>query len=351
MASRREALKTLSLATGAGLLAPTALGPLRSRAARAQEARVLDINLLGFALGIHVPAMAAIVDLLPKMQGYGPPNTQRMDQIRTLTQTLVAGAAEVGETDPITTFRAVEAGADLKIIGLWYMNTSLVFVADADHVKTFKDLEKPDNVIAINSRGDITEVMLVGPLLREGVDIGKLNFVEVGGSGARMRALLAGRVQAVPVHFDQANAIMKEGNYRILLEPWKEYDAWINEVWVTNGEWLRQPGNERAAVDLLKATITGFRKANDDFAWYADAYRRHATLADASQASDESIRPLWESLSNEIGAWPQDMDMRREQFEALLPVYKAARAVEGTVDVQAVVDPSFMQQALDELRD
>ena len=350
MASRREALKTLSLATGAGLLAPARFGPLGSRAARAQEARALDINLLGFALGVHVPTTAAILDLLPEMQGYAPPNTQRMDQIRTLTQTLVAGAADVGETDPITTFRAVEAGADLKIIGLWYMHTSLVFVVDGDRVQSFKDLENPDNVIAINSRGDITEVMLVGPLLREGVDIGKLNIIEVGGSGARMRALLAGRVQAVPVHFDQAAAIADEGNYKVLLEPWKEYDAWVNEVWVTNGEWLRQPGNERAAVDLMKATIAGFRKANDDFAWYADAYRRHVTLADANQASDESIRPLWEGLSQQIGAWPQDMDLRRDHFEALLPVYKAAGAVEGTVDVQAVVDTSFMQQALDELR-
>ena len=36
------------------------------------------------------------------------------------------------------------------------------------------------------------------------VDVSKVNMVEIGGSGARMQALLSGRVQAVPVHFDQA---------------------------------------------------------------------------------------------------------------------------------------------------
>ena len=188
MMTRRDALKA---AAAAGLLpfAP----------AIAQAARPLKINLLGFALGIHVPAMAAVFDLLPGM-GYAPA-TQRMDQIRTITQTLIAGAAELGETDSITVMSAVEAGADLKIVGLVYRQTSLVFVVNADKVRDFKDLESPENVVAVNGKGDITHVMLLGPLIKRGVDIKKVTIVDVGGSGARMQALLSGRVAAVPVHF------------------------------------------------------------------------------------------------------------------------------------------------------
>jgi len=346
--TRRNALKLLSgtaaLASGALPLAPYGIG-----GAAAQAGRSMQINLLGFALGIHVPTTAAVMDIMPAYPGYAAPKTQRIEQIRTVTQTLVAGAAELGQTDPITTLRAVEAGADLKMVAFWYMNTSLVFVVNADKIKELKDLEKPDTVVAINSKGDITEVMLVGPLIKRGVDPKKIQIIEIGGSGGRMRALLSGRVHAVPVHFDQAAEIAKQGNYQVLIEPWKEYKAWINEVWVVNGAWLKSAANQRALVDLIKATITGFRKANDDFAWYAQMYRKHVTLPKANEATDDAIKPLWEGLVRDVKAWPPNMDFKVDPFDDLLPVYKAAGAVEGKVQPSQVVETSFVQQALAEL--
>lgn len=313
----------------------------------AQGARPLKINLLGFALGIHVPAMASVFDLLPGM-GYAPA-TQRMDQIRTLTQTLIAGAAELGETDSITVMSAIEAGANLKIVGLLYMHTSLVFVVNADKVRDFKDLEKPDNLVAVNGKGDITHVMLMGPLLKRGVDVKKVNLVEIGGSGARMQALLAGRVQAVPVHFDQAAEMAKRGNFKILLEPWKEYRAWINEVWACDGTWLKKKENERAVIDLLKAQMTAFRKANDDLAWYGDSYRKHVTLKDAKTATNDAIKPVWEGLTKEIKAFPRVMDLNLDYWRELIPAYVQAEAIQGKVKLEDVVETSLAKQAAAEL--
>jgi NitT/TauT family transport system substrate-binding protein len=335
--SRRDALRTIG---GAGLL------PMLPRAARAQGRRPIGMNFLGFCLGIHVPTTAAMLDLLPE-QGYVP-EMKRIEQIRTVVQSVISGATEMGEGDPIVAMSAVESGADVKVVGLWYMNTSLVFLANADKVRELKDLADPRNVIAVNQKGDITHVMLVGPLLKRGVDIDKLNIVEIGGSGGRMRALLSGRVHAVPVHFDQAAEVMKQGNYKILFEPWKEYRAWINEVWVVKSSWLKDKKNERAVIDVLKATMTGFAKAQD-FAWYADAYRKHATLKEAKTATDDVIRPLWEGLKNEVGAWPMKTGLNLEDFRELLPVYKQADAIQGTAKLEDVMEPSLAQQAISEL--
>jgi NitT/TauT family transport system substrate-binding protein len=334
--TRRQALKT---GAAAGLL------PLVP--ARAQGARPLKVNQLGFALGIHVPTTAAMVDIMPTM-GYAP-TIQRMDQIRTLTQTLIAGAAEIGETDSITVMSAVEAGADLKIVSLWYMHTSLVFVANADKVREFKDLEKPENVVAVNGKGDITHVMLFGPLLQRGVDVKKVNIVEIGGSGARMQALQSGRVQAVPVHFDQAAELAKRGNFKVLLEPWKEYKAWINEIWACSGAWLKKKENERAVIDLIKAQMMAFRKANSDPAWYTENYRKHVTLANAKDATQESLKPIWEGLSKSIGAWPNTMDMKMEYWNDLVPVYRQAEAIQGRVRPDQIVETSLAKQAIAEL--
>jgi NitT/TauT family transport system substrate-binding protein len=343
--TRRDTLRWLG-AGAAGWLAP---GVLRGRPAAAQGGRALGINLLGYSLGIHIPGVSALLDLLPAMPGYAPPKMARLDQIRTVTQTVVAGAAEIGQTDPITVFRAVESGADLKIIGTVYSNTSLVFVANADKVREFKDLERGDATVAVNGKGDVTHVMLVGPLLKRGVDVKKVNLVEIGGSGARMRALLSKRVDAVPMHFDQAAQVAKQGNYKVLLEPWKEYRTWINEVWAVNGAWLRKPENQRVAVDVAKASLTAFRRANTELGWFADQYRKHATIPKAKEETNATLQPLWEGLVKDVKAWPGSGDLQVEVFRELLPVYQAAEAVAGSVKVEQVVDTSFMDQALKEL--
>jgi NitT/TauT family transport system substrate-binding protein len=334
--TRRDTLKA---ATATGLLS---FGP-----ARAQANRPLRANLLGFALGIHVPSTAGLVDILPPM-GYAP-TTQRMDQIRLLTQTLIAGAAEIGETDPITVMSAVESGADLKIVSLFYMNTSLVFLANADKVREFKDLEKPENVVAVNGKGDITHVMLLGPLLKRGVDVSKVQLVEIGGSGARLQALLSGRVAAVPVHFDQAAEVQKKGNFKVLLEPWKEYKAWINEIWACSGTWLKNKDNERAVIDLIKAQMIAFRKANSDLSWYTANYRKHVTLPNAKDATEDGIKPVWETLSKTIGAWPTRTEVKAEYFDELLPVYKQADAIQGKIKLDQVLETSLASQAASEL--
>jgi NitT/TauT family transport system substrate-binding protein len=335
---------TRRAALGAGLAAIGGAVP-----AAAQATRALNLNLLGFALGIHVPSTAAVNDILPTLPGMTAPRVTRMDQIRTVAQTVISGAADLGSADPIVTMSAVEAGADLKVVGLFYMNTSLVLVANTDHVREYRDLTKPGTVVAVNGRGDITHVMLLGPLLREGIDIRRINFVEIGGSGGRMRALLAGRVHAVPMHFDQAKEVVARGNYRILMEPWKEYPAWVNEVWVATGSWLRRPENERALVGLLKANLMAFRRASGDFPWFLEAYRKHATVPNAKEAPEAEVRVLWEGLSREVKAWPADGRLDPADVEALVPLYREAGAVAGRANPRNFYETSYLRQALSEL--
>ena len=336
MLSRRHALKTIA---ASGLIPLTRV--------HAADPIPLRVNLLGYALGIHMPTTAALLDLMPAL-GYTP-QTRRMDQMRTLTQTLVAGAADLGETDPITTMSAVESGADLKIVGLWYHQTDLVFVANADRVHDLQDLTNPKNLVAVNDKGDITDVMMVGTLLKHGLDPSKVQIVEIGGSGGRMRALLSGRVQAVPVHFDQAADVAKQGNFKILFKPWVELPGWVNEVWVTRGDWLSKKENQRAVVELLKSEMSCFRKADDDINWFTDVYHKYATLPDAKKATAESLRPLWDGLKNEVNAWPRVAELRVEDFQNLVPLYQKAGAIKSDLKAEKIVEPSFAQQAAWEL--
>ena len=115
------------------------------------------------------------------------------------------------------------------------------------------------------------------------------------------------------------------------------------------GEWLAKPENRRAAVDVLKATLTGFRRAGDDLDWFTDKYRKFASFKNAKDATADELRPLWETLRGPMNAWPRDMGFNLANFEAVLPAYKASGAIAGSVDLDAVIQTQYVAQALDEL--
>jgi len=346
---RREASRVLALGLGGAMVRSAAAALSCIGAAQAQQRRALELQLLGFALGIHVPATAAFMSILPAMPGYATPATARLSEIRMVTQTMIGGGADIGESDPPTVLSAAEAGAQFKIVGKPYDSTSLVFVVNADRVKTFADLAKPETRVAIGARGDITHVILVAPLLKRGIGLDKMTILELPGSGTRLAALLSGKIDAGSLHFDQVESIMGKGNFKILIEPWKEFTGWTNEVWVVRADWLKKPENERALTDFLKANLIAFRRANADFDWYLESFRKYATLKDADKTDAATLRPIWEKLRTEVRAWPNDGNFSVASIQAMLPACKAADAIRGTVKVEDIVETRYLQQALKEL--
>lgn len=307
----------------------------------------LRVNIPANSLGVHVPYMAALNEIFPEL-GHPKPVIERVKQLSTITQSVLGGQTDLAAGDAISTLRAVEAGANLAIIGNAFMNTSLVFVVNGDKIETLKDLEKDDVTVAVNSKGDFTHVMLIGPMKDAGVDVDSVEVIKMGGSGNRMRALIAGKVDGVPLHFDQAEQLAEQGNFKVLIRPAEFYDAFLGEVWIVSDEWLSDPANKAIAKDVLKATAMAFRRTQDDFAWYADMYRKYGTNEKMANASDDEIRMTYDYLV-ENGVFPRDLNHDRAVYETLLPVYVDAGAVRGTVELDDVVDTQLSDAAVAEL--
>lgn len=339
MQSRRAILQGLAAAGGLGLLSPTA----------ALAKQSLSFARMGFTLAIHIPSVAAIREILPSLYGYGPSDVTGIDHIQTITETMVSGSMDFGDADFLSTVKAVQSGGDLVILGNVYCNTDLVLTVNTKKITDIKDLFKPGVVVAVNGPVDGTFVSWAGALLQEHLDPAKLNTVEVGGSGARMLALRSGRVDATAIHVDQAKALEKLGGFKVLIEPWKVFHPWMNEVWVTQPHRLEKPEYQKAAVNLLKATLIAFRKANSDFDWYAKRYRRYATIHGARTASDETIRSVWETLRGPVGAWPSDMNFSVANAQRLLPALQGTGAVKGNIDFAKFMLPQYLHQALTQL--
>jgi len=338
--TRRAALRLI-----AG--APLAAGAAGFSGASHAADMVKCINL-GFVLGIHCPPTYGILDECPKL-GLQV-EMQRFQRMRDAMQTISGGTGDIGISEPIMLLRSRQAGNDLVIFGNHYLHTTLVVVVNTDFIQSWKDFEKPDVTVGINSQGDITQVMVIGGFLKNGGDLAKVKWADVGGSGTRLRALLSKRVQATVVHFDQVPEIQKSGNYKIILVPHLEYHPWINEVVFARGEWLKDAANRSKAVIFMKGILIASRRATADFAYYKTSFLKYATLKNKDTMPEAEMHAYWNTLAHDIGVWPADNAFRVENLEKLLPYYRAAKAIEDKpVDVPAAMDLGIVAQALKEL--
>ena len=312
--------------------------------------RVLKIDTLASAAAVNVPMQAALRGLLQTQTGMAAPEVQPTARIPQIVQEVISGSADLGDADIASTLSAAEAGADIKIIGLSYNSTAQVFVTNADKWKSLKELGEKGATIAVNSVGDFMYVMLLGVFKQQGIATAKINFVEMGSSGDRARALLAGRVDAVPMQVEQAAELAKRGNFKILMRPWEAYDDWFSAVIVAKSSWLEKPENKTAAVAVLKSVLTAFRKTNADYPWFKSQVVLYGSSKDLKTADDAALKPVWETLTQTIKAFPNDMaQMNVAQFAKVIPVYKDTGALKGTVDLHKLIDRTYLEQALKEL--
>ncbi len=341
---RRDILRT-SLIAGFGTLAT---GPMPR--ALAASPRILKVDALASAAAVNVPLQAAMRGLLGKIDGFADAEVRPTAKIPQIAQEVIAGAADIGDADIASTLAAAEAGADLRIIGLSYSNTSQVIVINADKTRSLEDIAAGGGTIAVNSIGDFMYVMLLGVLLKRKINPANVNFIEMGSSGDRARALLTGRVDAVPMHIEQAMELKTRGNYQIVVRPWQEYPNWFSAVIMTTGAWLHDDNNKLAAVSVLKAALTAFRNTDSDYGWYRSQVTKYASSKDLKEAGDDFLRPIWSSLTRDIKAFPRDMEtLTPDQVATVIPVYKAASALNGTVDLNKLIDRTYLDLAIKEL--
>jgi NitT/TauT family transport system substrate-binding protein len=335
MITRRKAMATMAALST----------PFGARTGLADSKRSLKVMSNANVAGIHVPGNVACREIIQQLGDYGPTDLSRLEKQAAITQILVGGGPDIVDADTPSICSAAAAGADLKIVGQFYASVDLVFVADGDKVRSLEDLTRPDVVAGINTPGDTVHAVLLGVLMKHNIDIKKVNIVALGGSSARMRALMAHRVQLVPIHADQADSIAKRGNYQVLIKPWKEYDFWSNEVWAVNGKWLEKPENQRAVVDMMHAQLIANRSATKDFDWFAKMFRKYSNDKDAAHWPDERIHDEWTLLAQEIKAWPEPMPLDVKAFNTLIPIYEKAGIVSAGASFDKVVEPRFLDEA------
>jgi NitT/TauT family transport system substrate-binding protein len=149
------------------------------------------------------------------------------------------------------------------------------------------------------------------------------------------------------MHIEQAAEIRTRGNFQILVRPWTEYADWFSAVVMARDSWLKSGDNAKSAVAVLTAVLTAFRRSNDDYAWWKAQVAKYASSKDTRNADDAFLKPVWQSLTTEIKAFPPNMEqLTPETFAAIVPVYQKAGVLKGTLDLHKVIDRAYLEQAI-----
>lgn len=347
--SRRRFLidATKAGATVLGGCGAIALSPHQIWAAT--EKRSLKFARLTYCLGLHVPGTVGRFEMPVKYYGYGPPVVHKFQKgIEAITMTL-AGTTEFAQCDPVLPIRAAETGKDIKVIASGYEWTTLVVTVNSDKIKTWKDFEKPGIRVGIASKGAMQSAYWNTALKKNGVDMKKVMFIEIGGSGSRMRAFLAGKIDASLQHLDQVWKMEKMGPYKFLAYPNEIFDYWNQEILAVSGKWLKKKENERAAVDVIKGVMRAIKKTREDPDWYVEKYRKWATTK-LKGVTDDDIKKLYNALKNDLGLWPEDLGYSHEKFDKVRILYQDAGYDKGTVKTEDLFLMEYYDQAREELK-
>lgn len=198
---------------------------------------------------------------------------------------------------------ANKAGADLRVITST-INTIPFTIFTKPEIKTGADLKGKS--IGISSFGAETDIAVTLALKKFGLQRTDVKILQLGGSSKRLAALLAGRVDAVPL-IEPTVTIAKDKGFNPLLDLAAANTPWIFDSVVV----------QKSYLDQHRDILTKFVKA------YARA--AYLLLSDEKRAKEEMVKRF---KAND----PKVLDATYAEFKKTLP-RDVAPSVEGAKNV------------------
>lgn len=200
---------------------------------------------------------------------------------------VVAGTEDITLLAPTEAITAVANGdAAIK-----YVTTTQ---ATSDYVLLARPGLSLENLGAatISSGGPGTEgiVIAMAALAAAGIDTSKLQEVTIGGTSARVTALLSGQVDLAPVHADAGIPAVETGQAEILINAGKYLGSYIQQGAIISDEFLKNRDLTQAFVNaLLEANEWAINNPDE----YLEVAREHELVGDLTP---DQQRETWEEL-------------------------------------------------------
>ena len=199
-------------------------------------------------------------------------NLTGVDSADTSLRAVVSGAQDLAVAQSLTGLVNLvqQSGSDVKLIAADTYGSDYQIVSKSS-INGVSDLAGKTE--GISAPGDASELVSHLCLNNQGFDYPSLKIVRVGGTGARVAALLAGQIDIGAAHIaDAKDAVAKSnGALKILFDCGKVVGNYPVTGMVARGEWLKQ--NPELAQVLVNTYVDSMRWA----ATNKDEYLKAAT--------------------------------------------------------------------------
>lgn len=250
---------------------------------------------------------------------------------------LVAGEADVAVGTLLSAILLVqETGEGVKVIASDLQAPDYLLISQPD-VGSLADLE--GQRVGISTPGDISDTLTRVVLNREGVDVDAVDFVQIGGTGARMAALLEGQIEAGPAHAAEGLTAAEEG-LQNLFAYGNAIPDYLQHGLIVTDDWIAEnPNLTQIMVDLF---VDSTRWANDSKEDYI------AASADSVEGPSDAARDQAYDIFQEISMFAVNGGMSTDLLENTVAVEKEVGTLgDDAPPLEEWADQSFVESYLE----
>lgn len=239
-------------------------------------------------------------------------------------KSIVAGATETVEITPASPLAAMEKGAKLKIVASFMPGLNYVLFSKKE-VKDLKDLY--GRTVAVTAPNSFPELLLRTSLQRQGLDPSKVQLVQAGGDPDRVKALLAGKVDAAVAAIEFLRQV-ERADRKLLLDFAEVLPEWTRNVVVTTDQVIKERPDHLRRFLLAKAKGIRYTLENRD-----DTINIMAKVSKQDRSEVEWVydwfvkRKLMQPngyVSPAALNWLQDLNIRLGRQTKVLPMEQIA---------------------------
>lgn len=181
---------------------------------------------------------------------------------------LLGRAVDVSDVETGLILGAFANGADIRVIGTQSQRLHFALYAKND-IKSLKDLY--GRTFGISGIGGLPHLVILALLERQGLDQTQLKMIAVGGTGARLTALAAGKIDATLGEYSPK--IEAEPNLHRLMIISQELPQYMAQGIIAWGDVL---ASKRDAIERMqRAMVKASRWAYDNKAGTIEVARKH----------------------------------------------------------------------------
>lgn len=251
---------------------------------------------------------------------------------------LVAGEADIAVGTILSAIALVqEGGENVKVIASDLKAPDYLMVTTPD-IGSLEDLK--GKKVGISTPGDISDTLTRVVLSREGIDPAEVDFLQIGGTSARMAALLEGQISGGAAHAAEGLSAVEQGlkNTFAYGEAVPDY---LQHGVIVKQDWLD------ANPNLAQITVNRFVDATR---WAADNKDAYIAMSEEYvEGLSESARDQAYDIFIKIGMFAVNGGMSDDLLTNTLEIEQEVGSLgEDAPGPGEWADPSFVERYLEE---